>query len=79
MTWTFTATHGVQFRDEHGDIWAEFEMDRALHWREGRGDMYGYRFTTDDPKIAKRLRAVRQYGITEVKQPQSDAADAHQQ
>lgn len=67
MAWMFTATHGVKFTDENGNTWAHFLVDPALSRREGNGDLKGYRFTTDDPSVAERLRMIRQYGITEVK------------
>ena len=71
---TFTATHGVEFGepvnkkgepDEDGAyaVWAKFEHDRALDTAEG---VKVYTFSTDDAKVAERVRAVNDYGIAEV-------------
>lgn len=65
MAWSFTASHGVTFTDAHGDTWAQFTEDRTLRYFEGSGEIKGYRFTTNDPQIAARLRTVREYGIRE--------------
>jgi nitrate reductase alpha subunit len=55
----FTATHGVQLGD-----WAHFKRDEALDTPEGEKR---YRFTTEDPQVAARLRKLKDYGIAEVK------------
>jgi len=71
---TFTATHGVEFGepvnkkgepDENGAyaVWAKFEHDRDQDTAEG---VKVYTFSTDDEKVAERVRAVKDYGITEV-------------
>ena len=70
----FTATHGVEFgeqaapKKEGGEpgpyaIWAKFEHDRDLDTPEG---VKVYTFSTDDEKVAERVRAVNDYGIAEV-------------
>lgn len=62
---TFTATHGVEFGEPDANgtytTWARFEPDRS-----GR---HAYLFTTDDEAVAERLRAVNDYGITEIDAP----------
>lgn len=74
---TFTATHGVEFGEQaapkrEGGVpgpyvaWAKFERDRE---RDGVDGTKVYVFTTDDESIADRLRAVSDYGITEVGTP----------
>ncbi|MEV0078057.1 hypothetical protein AB0H58_16760 [Nocardia neocaledoniensis] len=67
MANTFTSTHGVEFTDEDGTVWAKFTHDPELDRAEGTGSLRGYRFTTNDPQVAARLRRVRDYGITEVR------------
>jgi hypothetical protein len=59
----FTATHGVRLADDDGE-WAAFERAPDLDTSEGEAR---YRFVTDSASVAKRVRAVEQYGITEVK------------
>lgn len=59
----FVSTHGVQLGDP-GDLWASFVRDEALDTPEGEKR---YAFGTDDPTVAKRLRAVDEYGIAEIK------------
>jgi len=70
----FTATHGVEFgeqaapKKEGGEagpyvVWAHFEHDRALDTADG---VRTYVFSTDDEKVAERVRAVNDYGIAEV-------------
>jgi hypothetical protein len=63
-TYEFTATHGVHFADDDGE-WAAFERAPDLDTPEGAKR---YRFVTDSLPVAKRLRGVDDYGITEVKQ-----------
>ena len=71
---TFTATHGVEFGehvnkkgepDKDGEyaVWAKFEHDRSLDTAAG---VLVYTFSTDDAKVADRVRAVNDYGIAEV-------------
>jgi hypothetical protein len=73
----FTATHGVEFGEQAAPkkdgaepgpylAWAKFEHDRTLDTREG---VRTYTFSTDDEKVAERLRAVNDYGIAEVDVP----------
>ena len=73
----FTATHGVEFgeqaapKKEGGEpgpyiVWAKFEHDRSLDTVEG---VRTYTFSTDDEKVAERVRAVNDYGIAEVGAP----------
>lgn len=57
----FTATHGVQFRDDDG-VWAHFTRDAGRETGDGRKV---YVFETDDAKVAQRVRSVKDYGITE--------------
>jgi len=70
----FTATHGVEFgesaapKKEGGEpgpyvVWAKFEHDREQDTAEG---VKVYTFSTDDEKVADRVRAVNDYGIAEV-------------
>jgi hypothetical protein len=59
----FIATHGVQFGDPHAP-WAHFKRQEALDTPDGEKR---YTFSTEDPAIVKRLRAVKDYGISEVK------------
>lgn len=74
---TFIATHGVEFGEQEAPkreggvpgpyvAWAKFERDRE---REGVDGVKVFAFTTEDEKIADRLRAVTDYGITEVAAP----------
>jgi len=76
-TYTFTATHGVEFGEQSAPkreggapgpyvAWAKFERDRE---RDGADGTKVYVFTTDDEAIAARLRTVTDYGITEVGAP----------
>jgi hypothetical protein len=80
---TFTATHGVEFgehaapKKEGGDpgpyaVWAKFERDRTLDTADG---VKGYTFSTDDAKVAERVRAVNDYGIAEVGAPAEAPAE----
>jgi hypothetical protein len=72
----FTATHGVEFGEQAAPkkdgtpgtyvVWAKFEHDRALDTADG---VKVYVFSTDDEAIAERVRAVTDYGITEVETP----------
>jgi len=73
----FTATHGVEFGEQAAPkrdggtpgpyiVWAKFEHDRNLDTVEG---VRTYTFSTDDEAIAARVRAVDDYGITEVDAP----------
>lgn len=59
----FIATHGVHL-GEPGEEWAQFVRDEELDTPEGEKR---YRFTTEDPQVAARLRKIKDYGITEVK------------
>lgn len=62
----FVATHGVQFGDsgENGlAVWAHFTRDDSLDTPSGEKR---YSFSTDDAKVAQRVRDVKDYGITEV-------------
>lgn len=59
----FTATHGVRLADDDGE-WAAFERAPDLDTPEGEKR---YRFATDSAPVAKRLRGIDQYGITEEK------------
>jgi hypothetical protein len=71
----FVATHGVQFGDSTDDglaVWAHFTVDDTLDTPEGQKR---YTFATDDAKVAQRVRAVKDYGITETSVP-SKAAPA---
>jgi hypothetical protein len=74
---TFTATHGVEFGEQAAPkrdggapgpyvVWAKFEHDRSLDTVEG---VRTYTFSTDDEAVAARVRAVNDYGITEVSAP----------
>ena len=74
---TFTATHGVEFGEQAPPkrdgaqpgpyvAWAKFVHDRA---RDTATGTKVYVFSTDDPAVAERLRAVNDYGITEVDVP----------
>ena len=47
-------------------MWAKFEHDRALDTADG---VRTYTFSTDDETVAARVRAVNDYGITEVTAP----------
>ena len=59
----FTATHAVHFSDDGVKAWAHFQRDTSAdNTREG---VPGYSFETDSAAVAKRLRAVTDYGITE--------------
>ena len=74
---TFTATHGVEFgeQDEKSGayvVWAHFEHDRDQDTAEG---VKVYTFSTDDEQIAARVRAVNDYGITEVGTPAEAPAE----
>lgn len=80
---TFTATHGVQFgeqaapKKEGGEpgpyvVWAHFEHDRDLDTAAGG---LVYTFSTDDEKVAERVRAVKDYGIAEVEAPADAPAE----
>ncbi len=65
---SFTATHGVEFGEpdpKTGEytVWARFERD---HDRDTPDGVKTYAFSTDDERVAKRVRAVKDYGITEV-------------
>lgn len=64
----FIATHGVQFADEFG-VWARFVRDTSLDTPTGEKR---YTFGTDDESTAERVRAVNDYGITEVDVPAAD-------
>ena len=68
----FVATHGVQFGepDDKGalQVWAEFQRDPELDTPQGEKR---YVFETDDANVAKRVRAVKEYGITEDKSSSS--------
>lgn len=73
---TFTATHGVEFGEQDAktglySVWARFERDRTLDTADG---VKGYAFSTDDKKVADRVRAVNDYGIAEVAAPVATAA-----
>jgi len=57
----FRATHGVRLGAEP---WAVFERAPELDTPDGQKR---YRFTTADAAVARRLRKVGGYGITEVK------------
>ena len=68
---TFTATHGVEFGEQDAKTgvyaaWARFERDRIRDTVDG---VKAYVFRTDDKKIAARVRAVKDYDITEVDEP----------
>jgi len=54
----FVATRGIHFSENGTDPWAHFvrQPGEVVH-----------SFETDDAGVAKRLRAVDGYGITEVK------------
>lgn len=65
----FVATHGVQFSDSDARVWADFQRDRALDTPDGEKR---YVFETDDAETAKRLRAVKDYGIAEQKRGTAD-------
>lgn len=67
-TYTFTCTHGVEFRDADDHVWAQFVLDEGqTHQVDGK-TRYVYRFETDDLEIAQRLRDVDvdEYEITEI-------------
>jgi hypothetical protein len=59
----FEATHGVQL-GEPGAEWASFTRNETLDTPDGEKR---YSFSTEDAAVAKRLRAVEDYGIAEVK------------
>lgn len=59
----FEATHGVSFGDP-GAEWASFTRNETLDTPEGEKR---FSFSTEDAAVAKRLRAVEDYGISEVK------------
>ena len=68
----FTATHGVHLSEDgtDGAAWAHFQRDPSLD--SARGDR-GYSFETDDASVARRLRKLDDYGITDVsKEPVGD-------
>ena len=74
---TFTATHGVEFGEQDAKTgiyaaWAHFERDRDRDTVDG---VKAYTFSTDDKKIATRVRAVKDYGITEIEAPAEAPAD----
>lgn len=68
----FVATHGVQLADsdeKNGlQVWAQFQRDSSLDTPEGEKR---YVFETEDANVAKRVRAVKEYGITEDKSSSS--------
>lgn len=68
----FRATHGVEFADtgRNGEYqkWAAFEHAPD----PGRPDVPPYRFVTSDAKVIARLRAIGEYGITEVEEAPAD-------
>lgn len=75
MATKFTATHGVEFGEEVKGaykVWAQFVRDRDLDTPDGAKT---YVFSTDDPKVADRLRKVSDYGIREVEQTAKAAAE----
>ena len=80
---TFTATHGVEFGEQAAPkregaapgpyvAWAKFERDRE---REGVDGTKVFVFTTDDERVAERLRGVTDYGITEIAAPADPAPE----
>ena len=71
----FVATHGVQFGEDSGEgyqVWAQFTRDPELDTPTGEKR---YVFETDDANVAKRVRAVKDYGITEQKSASSSGGD----
>lgn len=63
----FTATHGVKFTDDDGD-WAHFVLDEVKSADLVDGvSVKVYRFETKNTKVIGRLRKVKGWGITEVK------------
>ena len=66
----FHATHGVTFGG--AQPWAQFGHAPELSTPDGQKR---YRFTTTDAAVARRLRKVDGYGITEVKR--EAAPDVH--
>lgn len=67
--YTFTADAGVRFGDD-------IKFERSPELDPGDGSKK-YRFTTQDAKVAARLRKLSDYGITEVKGTASvDTGDA---
>lgn len=66
---TFTAEAGVRFSGDDG-AWATFERTPELDTPEGGKR---YRFVTSDPEIARRLRGIDGYGITEARPPRQAA------
>lgn len=70
----FTATHGVEFRDADDVVWAKFVLDDESTELVNGVTRKRYRFETDDPAVAARLRDVDDYGITEV-DPEVEADD----
>lgn len=70
----FVATHGVQFGEDSGDgykVWASFTRDSSLDTPQGEKR---YVFETDSADVAKRVRAVKDYGITEDKPSSSSSS-----
>jgi hypothetical protein len=73
---TFVSTHGVELGDTIKpasaralagyEVWAKFQRDPAYDTPDGDK---GYSFTTDDPGVAERLRAINDYGIRELPEP----------
>lgn len=61
-TFRFAATHGVQLGDPI-EPWATFVRDEDLDTADGERR---YSFTTEDPEIAGRLRALDDYGVAEI-------------
>jgi len=57
----FIATHGVQLGTP---AWASFVRDEELDTPEGERR---YSAVVEDPADVKRLRAIKDYGISEVK------------
>jgi len=76
----FVSTHGVEFGEEGPAdkagkpgpyvIWAAFVRDRSLDTPEGEKR---YTFSTDDAKVADRVRSAEGFGITEVSPAAPDA------
>lgn len=62
----FTATHGVKFTDDDGD-WAHFVLDEESTELVEGVTVKVYRFATKNTKVIGRLRKVKGWGITEVK------------
>lgn len=58
----FVATHGVHLSEGGFGPWAHFQHDPARDTPNGEKR---YVFETDDPEIARRVRKVDGYGITE--------------